>query len=111
MSFWRSRFARGAAPRSTLRPRHARLSLLHLGDFIGDQPMRFAMHGDRGLFVGSFNQAKGLAALLVEPVAQVFDAVLLLRSQVGLMGLGCRGSGEPFDISVDVHKEWHAFSP
>jgi len=52
--------------------------------------MGFPMHGNRSVFIRRFNQAKDLAGRLVKPVAQVLDAVLPLRLQVGCMGLGNR---------------------
>ena len=78
---------------------------------IGKQPVGFPMNSNRSLFIWRFDQAEDLAAILVEPVAQVFDAVLRLRLQVGGMGLGHRIRGEPFDMSVRIHKQWHEVSP
>src|SRR5262245_7822370 len=84
-------------------------SLFDLNDFISNQAMGFAMNGDRSLFIGRFNQAKDLAARLVEPVAQVLDSVFVLCLQVGFVSLGYRLCGEPLDMAVRIHKQWHGF--
>jgi hypothetical protein len=62
------------------------------------------MNGNRSLFIWRFNQAKDPAALLVEPVAQVRDAILLLGLEVGLMRLGNRIGGQSFDMLVNIDK-------
>ena len=73
--------------------------------------MGFPMNGDRRLFIWRFNQAKDLAGRLVKPVAQVLDAILLLRLEIGRMGLANRIGGEPLDMGVHIHIQWHDFSP
>src|SRR5262245_47296480 len=71
--------------------------------------MGFPMNGHRSLFIRRFNQAKDLAAGLIEPVAQVVGTILLLRLQIRLMSLGNRIRGEPLDMAVDIHEQWHEF--
>jgi hypothetical protein len=85
--------------------------LFNLNYLIGNQAMGFAMDRICSLFIWRFDQAKDLAALLVKPVAQVLDAVLLLCPQVGFMGLGNRIRGQSFDMSVRIHIQWHEISP
>jgi hypothetical protein len=41
------------------------------------------VHGSRGIGIGGVDQAEDLAVLLVDPVAQVVNAVCLLGLQVG----------------------------
>src|SRR6266851_9852539 len=65
------------------------------------------MHGYCRFLAWRFDQAENLAAALVKPVAQILDAVFLLGSQVGGMGLGDRGAGQSFDVLMDIHKQWH----
>ena len=52
--------------------------------------MGLPMHGNRRLFIWRFDETKDLTSSLVKLVAQVSDAVLLLRLNVGGMGLGNR---------------------
>ncbi len=85
-------------------------SLFELGNFIGNQSIAKPMDGDGGFFIGYFNEAKDHVARLVEPVAQVPDAVLLLDLQVGCMGLGERISDQPFDMVVHIHRQWPVVS-
>ena len=86
-------------------------SLFDLNNFIGKQAMGFAMNGNCRFFIWRFNETEHLAGILVKPVAQVLDTVLRLCLQVGRMGLGNRIRGEPFDMAVRIHKQWHEFSP
>jgi len=72
--------------------------------------MCFPMNGNRSLFIRGFNQAKDLAAGLIEPVAQVLGTILLLRLQIGFVSLGNRIRGESLDMAVHIHKQWHDFS-
>ena len=41
------------------------------------------MHGDRGEGIGGLGETEHLAVLLVDPVAQILHAVLVLGLQVG----------------------------
>src|SRR6185503_4296875 len=101
-----------APPSGSLMSRSIRLRpLFNLNYLIGNQAMGFAMDRICSLFIWRFDQAKDLAALLVKPVAQVLDAVLLLCPQVGFMGLGNRIRGQSFDMSVRIHIQWHEISP
>jgi hypothetical protein len=54
-------------------------ALFDLNEFIGNQTMSFPMNGNCCLFVWRLDETKNLAGILVEPVAQVFDTVLVLR--------------------------------
>src|SRR5690349_13161785 len=63
-------------------------AFLHLEDLVGDQAVRVAVHGVGGLGVGGLDEAEDLPLGLVDPVAQVADAVGLLGGEVGLVGLG-----------------------
>ncbi len=82
-----------------------------LVDLVGDEAVRLAVHGVGGLRVGGLDEAEDLPRLLVDPVALVLDAVLLLRLQVGLVRLGpaaCFGGETPtvtdaFNILLDLN--------
>jgi NADPH2:quinone reductase len=75
----------------------------HGVDLIGDQAVCLAVDGGCSLGIGSFNETKNLAVLLVHPVALVVDAVGALRLQIGLMRLrnGVKSDGIQ---RVNVHK-------
>lgn len=64
--------------------------------------MRLALHRNSRFLVGGFDQAEDFARRLVKPVAEILDVVLLLRRQVGLVSLGDRVSGQPFDSMVNI---------
>ncbi len=65
--------------------------------FIGHQTIRRTMYGVDRLFGRRFDEAKDLARTFVEPVAQVFDAVLLLRLELSLVSVGNRVSSPALD--------------
>src|SRR5690242_12613202 len=57
-------------------------------DRVGDEAVRLAVHGDRGVGVRRLDQAEDPAVLLVNPVLPVVHAVPALRLEVGPMGSG-----------------------
>ena len=57
-------------------------------DRVGDEAVRLAVHGDRGVGVRSLDQAEDPAVLLVNPVLPVVHAVPALGVEVGTMGSG-----------------------
>ena len=73
-----------------------------LDDLLRHQAMRLAMDSGGGLGARCVEQAKDLAAILVEPIFEAMDAMLVLHRKVGVMRLleplGCR----PLDI-MDVY--------
>jgi hypothetical protein len=69
--------------------------------------VRLAVNGDGSFFVGRFHQAKHLATILVKPVVQVFDTVLRLCVQVGLMRAGNSFRSQSFDVLVNIHVQGH----
>jgi hypothetical protein len=50
--------------------------------------MRLAVDPDRGFRVGCVDEAEDLAGALVDPVAQVVDAMAILGLEIGEVGLG-----------------------
>lgn len=82
--------------RDQLRPatRQVMLPSLHpfhnLVDLVGNQTVRFAMHLLHRFFAGSFTETDDRACSLIKPVPQVPDPILLLHSQVFLVGFGHR---------------------
>src|SRR5262249_49164928 len=89
------------APDSLLR------AFLDLDDLARHQTMRFAVNRLRGFFARSVNQAKNGAAVLVEPVLDVINPVLLLHFQVARMRACHRFLGQSLQITVNVHKQCH----
>jgi len=77
-------------------------------DAIGDQPMGFSVDPDRGLGVWCLDQAEDLAALLIHPILEVVDPVLVLGLDVGRMGLGDVLGGRAFGKAlVHIHEQRH----
>ena len=60
---------------------------------------------------GASTRQKICPLLLVDPVAQVVDVVLVLRLQVGHVGLGDVVDGDSAVEAVDVHVERHRAPP
>src|SRR4051812_4011601 len=69
------------------------------------------MNCNCSFFVRRFNQAKDLAGIFVEPVAQILGSVLVLRVQIRLMSMGYGIGSKPFDMLVGIHVKWHCCSP
>src|SRR6266542_5511697 len=65
------------------------------------------MHGLRRLPARGLHETEDLAVALVEPVAQILDAVLLLDLQVLPMGVRSDGGRQAFDLGVHVEVERH----
>ncbi len=76
---------------------------MHFRDLIGDQAMRLTVDSLGCLLAGGIDEAVDLTRLVVEPVLQVFDAVLGLRFQVFLMSPGHGLCRKPLNIAVDIH--------
>ena len=57
-------------------------------DRVGDEAVRLAVYGDRGVGVRRLDQAEDPAVLLVNPVLPVIHAVPALCFKVGTMGSG-----------------------
>ncbi len=70
--------------------------------------MRLAVHGVGGLGGGRVDEAEDRACALVDPVAQVADAVLRLRLEIGEVCLANVLDGDPAVDAVHVHEERHA---
>jgi hypothetical protein len=69
-------------------------------------PWGFAMHAHCGVGVGCLDQAEHLAGLLVDPVLEVVDSVLVLGPDVSGVGLGdILGGGPLAQAFVDVHEQ------
>jgi len=49
-----------------------------LEDFVGQQAVGLAMDGRRGAGVRSFRQAEDLRLVVIHPIVQVLDVVLVL---------------------------------
>ena len=81
------------------------VSFLDLDQFVGEQPVGFAMHRDRRFLVRRFDETEHLARLLVEPVLEILHAVLLLRPQVDLVRSGDRVFGQARNVIVDVDEQ------
>jgi hypothetical protein len=65
-------------------------------DRVRDESVRLSVYRDRGVGVGSLDEAEDLAVLLVNPVLLVVDAVPGLGFQVSLMRAGdVRGGQGP----------------
>src|SRR5690242_19774494 len=69
--------------------------------------MRLAVHGLRGLLARRLHEAEHLACALVEPVAEVVHAVLLLDLQILPMGVRGHVGSERLDLVVHVEVERH----
>jgi hypothetical protein len=75
---------------------------------VGDQPVGFPVDPDRGVGVWCLDKAEDLAALLVDPVLEVVDPVLVLGPDVGFVGLGdVLGGGSLRKALVHVHEQRH----
>src|SRR5215471_14199576 len=72
--------------------------------------MSFAMHGCCGVGVWGVDQAEDLAMVLVDPVAQVVDAVCILGLQVGGVCLRHVVDGDRALDRVRVHEQCHRLS-
>ena len=83
------------------------VALLDFHDLVGDQTVRFLVHGRRRLGVSCFDETVDRAVLFVEPVLLVVDALLALRREVCLVGIGDSLGGESFDGVVRVHEQRH----
>ena len=57
-------------------------------DCVGDFAMRFTMDSLGGGRIGCVDETKGGAAILVEPIGHVFDAVSVLDVDIPAVGLG-----------------------
>src|SRR5215207_7116891 len=69
-------------------------------------PVGFAVHADRGVGVRRFDQAEHLAGLLVDPVLEVVDPVLVLGPDIGGVGLGdVLGGGPLGQVLMHVHEQ------
>src|SRR5215472_7242823 len=79
-------------------------------DLVGDEPMGFAVHGRCGVGVGSVDQAEDLAVLLVDPVAQVVNAVCILGLHVGGVCLCHVVDGDRAADGVRIHEQCHGLS-
>src|SRR5215217_3596467 len=82
-------------------------SLVELVDLVGYEAVRFTMHRAGGFRVRRLDEAEDLARLLVDPVALVVDAVLVLRLDVLLMRLRDICGGDLATERVDVHVQRH----
>ena len=82
-------------------------ALSHLGDLVGDQTVRLAVHGRCGLLGGCLDQAEDGTASLVEPVLQVVDPMLRLHFEISLVRACDCVSSESVDFVMLVHVERH----
>src|SRR5690242_9349243 len=73
-------------------------------DRVGDQAVRLAVYGDRGVGVRSLDEAENPAVLLVNPVLPVIHAVPALCFEVSTMGSGDLLGRDRAVHGVDVHK-------
>ena len=73
--------------------------------------MSLAVHIHSRLLAGGFSKTPDLASLLVEPVPVVLNPVLVLDFHVLSVGVGHRFCGQPFDVLVVVHEQWHRANP
>jgi hypothetical protein len=81
---------------------NALLAFLDFDQFVREESMRFAVDRDGGFFVRGLNQAKDLACALVEPVFQVFHAILLLSLQISGMSALNGLSRQSIHMLVDI---------
>ena len=78
----------------------------HFHDLIGDQAMRFFVHGLGRIGGGCLSKAVDFALILVNPIRLVVDAVLPLGGDVFLVGVGNGlGSDLPLAEFVNIEKE------
>ena len=68
--------------------------------------MRLAVNALGGRRIGCLNQAEIGAAIAIEPVSHVFDAVLVLDVEV-LVVRRCNVLGGHAAHVVAIHKDWH----
>src|SRR5829696_8036478 len=84
-------------------------------DAIGDQPMGFSVDPDRGLGVWCLDQAEDLAALLIHPIFEVVDPVLVLvwtsAEWAWATSLAVAPSGRLSCTSMHIHEQRHHRPP
>ena len=83
---------------------------LHLDDAGGEEPVRLAVHVLDGLGVGPLGQAEHRPVVLVEPVREVADAVLVLHADVGgVRGRDVLRAGAGYLVTIE--EERHQVQP
>lgn len=76
---------------------------IDLDDLVGGQAMRLAMGGLGGLGTRGLDQAKCLAAFLVEPIFPIVHAMLFLNYQVGHVGMmKVVGAGSRYVVNIEI---------
>src|SRR5215207_5091625 len=81
------------------------LPFLDFDHLIREQAMRFAVYRDGCLFAGSFNEAKDFPCAFIEPVLQVFRAMLVLSLKVFRMGTRNGLSRQSVHMLVNIQIE------
>src|SRR5207249_593208 len=76
-------------------------------DLVGDQAVRFPVHRGGRVLTRGFHETKDLAGSLVVPVSNVVHSVLVLESQVLLVGVGNRNAGQSLNLVVNVEIQRH----
>ena len=82
-----------------------------LDQLFGDQAMGMFMDASGRVGVGRLDQAKQLAAVLVEPIFEVIDVILPLDFHVSPMGVGDILPRRIRVDRMDIHVQWHGTRP
>ena len=75
----------------------------NLNNFLGNQPMRFAMDSHGSFGAGRLAQAKDFARALVHPVLVIVNGILALHFLIMRMSLRYVPGGDPARNLVNIH--------